>query len=454
MNETTVVDRVAFSFSGINIHWYGIVIASALLIGVVLGVIEAKRRGFRAEMVLDFMLIAIPVCVVGARLYYVAFEWENYADNLWSIFAIWNGGLAIYGAVIGGVIAAIIFYRWRRIKIGTMMDIAAPSLVIAQAIGRWGNFVNQEAYGYVISNPKAQWFPLGVYIQADSMWHYATFFYESVWNVLVFIVLMVVRKRIKIRGGVFALYLIGYGIGRFIIEPLRTDSLWLIGGQSAEQVANLKITWGLWFFNDGIRISQVLSLVMILGSILYLVIMKAKKPSLDEYKGLYDASMTSEQVKEFRANLKQQRAQGKADKAEKRAISLAAKNDTAEAKVEKAKAKAEKAKMKLAEFEGEIKLSEITAQVAETATEKEKKKAEAAKEKITKLTDKSVSAKEKIEKVSEKLQKTEEKAKRAGLKAAEAKEKALKKAAKAKQAEIEALTAAEKAAKSIIDSEK
>lgn len=453
MNETMVLNKIAFSAFGVAIHWYGIIIAFALLVGVVLGVIEAKRRGFRSEVVLDLMLIAIPISILGARLYYVAFEWQLYSGNLGSIFAIWNGGLGIYGAVIGGAIAAFVFYKWQRIRVGTMLDIAAPSLVISQAIGRWGNFVNQEAYGYAISNPNLQWFPLSVYIQADSMWHFATFFYESVWNVLVFIVLMIMRKRIKVRGGVFALYLIFYGIGRFIIEPLRTDSLWLIGGQTAEQVANLKITFGLWFFNDGIRISQVLSLVMILGAILYLVIMSAKKKDLEVYKGIYDASFTPEQVKELRANSKQLRAQDKAERAERRAQALEERSGTADEKVAKAKAKAEKAKKKLDEFETEIKLSEIKAQVEPTSSEKEKKKAEKAQEKINRLENKSDSAKEKIEKVDEKLQKAEDKAKRADFKAKEAEEKALRKQTKAKKAEVAALKAAEKAAESKEDDE-
>ncbi|MBT7123374.1 MAG: prolipoprotein diacylglyceryl transferase, partial [Clostridia bacterium] len=365
------IDKVAFSAFGVDIHWYGIIIAFALLVGVVLGVIEAKRRGFRSEVVLDLMLIAIPICVILARVFYVVFAQDASGENpYWKnpgqIIAIWNGGLAIYGAVIGGVVASFIFFKWTRVKVGTMMDIAAPSLVIAQAIGRWGNFVNQEAYGYVINNPKLQWFPMAVYIQADSMWHFATFFYESVWNVLVFIVLMIMRKRVKIRGGIFALYLLFYGIGRFIIEPLRTDSLWLIGGQSAEQVANMKITFGLWFFNDGIRISQVLSLVMILGAILYLVIMSAKKTDLETYRGIYDAKLTPEEVKELRANAKQLRAQDKAEKATKRAQALDERSDAADEKVAKAQAKAEKAQKKLEEFESEIKLSEIKAQVDET----------------------------------------------------------------------------------------
>ena len=423
------MDKIAFSAFGVDIHWYGIIIACALLVGVVLGVIEAKRRGYRAEMVLDFMLIAIPMAILGARIYYVASEWGLYSGNFWSVFAIWNGGLAIYGAVIGGVLAAFIFYKWQRVRVGTMMDIAAPSLVIAQAIGRWGNFVNQEAHGGLIANAKWHWFPMGVDIGGS--WYYATFFYESVWNVLVFIVLMLVRKRMKIRGGIFALYLIGYGFGRFWIEQLRTDSLW----------------WGPF------RASQLLSAVLVLVAIAYLVIMSKSKKEITEYKGIYDSSLSPEEIKELKANSKQLRAQDQAERAAKKAEAMGERNDAADAKVEKAQAKADKAKKKLEEFETEIKLSEIKAQVDETATEKEKKKAEKAKEKIDKLTDKTDLAKEKIEKVDEKLQKAEEKARKAEFKAKEAEEKMLKKQAKAKKAEIAADKAAEAAAESKEDDE-
>lgn len=342
--------------TGIDIHWYGVIIACGLLLGVILGVLEARRRGYRAEMVLDFMLIAIPICIICARLYYVAFQWEYYAANPISILYIWNGGLAIYGAVIGGVIAAFIFFVWTRVRVGTMMDVAAPSLIIAQAIGRWGNFVNQEAYGNLITNPKWQWFPAGVKIAAEgNQWFQATFFYESAWNVIVFIVLMLTRKKVKVRGGVFALYLIGYGIGRFFIEGLRSDSLY----------------WGPF------RVSQVLSLVLVISALLYLIIMSRRK-QVPDYRGVYDSSLTPEQVNEFKANAKQIRAQEIADRAQEKAEALAAKTDVSEEKVKKAQNKADRAKKKLEKFETEIKLSEIKAD-DDTET-KEEREAQSAKD--------------------------------------------------------------------------
>ncbi len=411
--------------TGINIHWYGVIIACALLVGVILGVMEAKRRGYRAEMVLDFMLIAIPICIISARLYYVIFAQDaSGANPYWSdpasIIAIWNGGLAIYGAVIGGVISAFIFFKWTRVRIGTMMDIAAPSLIIAQAIGRWGNFVNQEAHGEIITNPKWQWFPAAVEI--NGTFYMATFFYEFAWNVIVFIVLMAVKAKIKVRGGVFALYLIGYGIGRFFIEGLRTDSLW----------------WGSF------RVSQVLSAALVVGAVLYLIFASRNKNEVLEYKGAYDASMTADEINEFKANAKQMRAQEKAQSAQRRADNLAKKSNAAEEKVKKAQEKADKAKKKLEKFESEIKISEIMAQVGESASEEEKEKAKRAKAKAEKLTGKSEAVKEEVEKDEEKVKRAESAARRKELKAVEAEEKALKKEVKAKKAEIKATKASEK----------
>ncbi len=315
--------RVAFNLFGIPIHWYGIIIATGLIIGVILGVLEAKRRGYRSEMVLDFMLLAIPIGIICARLYYVAFAWETYADNILKAFAIWEGGLAIYGAVIGGVIAALIFYKWRRISIGEMLDIAAPSLIIAQGIGRWGNFVNQEAYGVMITDTAWQWFPAGV--QIDGNWHMATFFYEFAWNMIVFVILMLLRKKIKVRGGVFALYGVLYGFGRFWIESLRTDSLML----------------------SSLRISQIVSLVLIVGGILYLVIMSRRKKEYPAYDGYYSISWTNEQIEEYKANSKVMRAQDDAKRASNKAKELLEKYDDQMKKVKKAEAKAQKALKKL-----------------------------------------------------------------------------------------------------------
>jgi phosphatidylglycerol:prolipoprotein diacylglycerol transferase len=321
LSETNT--RVAFHIGEKPIYWYGIIIAAALIAGVALGVREAKRKGFRSEMVLDFMLLAIPLGIVCARLYYVIFEWENYSGNLLKIFAVWEGGLAIYGAVIGGAIAAFVFKAWRRVFVGDMLDVAAPSLIIAQAIGRWGNYVNQEAHGGLISNASWQWFPIGV--QVDGAWYQATFFYESFWNVLVFIALMAVRKRIKTRGGVFALYVALYGFGRFWIESLRTDSL----------------------MAGDIRVSQVLSALLFVGGIAYLIVMRVKKVTFEPYDGYYSLSWTPEQLSDYKANSAVYKARLDVETAVGRAERLKDKYGEGAQVVEKALDKAENAKTKL-----------------------------------------------------------------------------------------------------------
>lgn len=425
------MDRVAFTIFGKDIYWYGIIIATALIIGVILGIREAKRRGYRSEMILDFMLIAIPICIVSARLYYVVFEWDMYAGDFMKMIAIWEGGLAIYGAVIGGVISAIIFFRWRRVPVGEILDIAAPSIILAQAIGRWGNFVNQEAHGEIINNPSWQWFPAGV--QIDGIWYQATFFYESAWNLLVFIFLVLIRRKVKVRGGIFALYIACYGFGRFWIEGLRTDSLY----------------WGPF------RVSQVLSALLVIGGLAYVYIMSRRKKDITPYEGYYSSLWTQEQMDEFRANIKTIRAQEKAESAVKKADALLSKHDSANQKVKKAEEKARKAKKRLQKLDENIKISEIQAHRADDeslgVTESDKRKAQKAKERIEKLSQKSDAAKEQIEKADEQLRKAEERAEKVDIKAKKAEQEALEKSAQAKKAELEAQKAKNKAAKKETD---
>ncbi len=321
------VPKVAFYLfgeNGIAVHWYGIIIATGLVLGVVLGVLEAKRRGYRSEMILDFMLLAIPLAIVCARLYYVIFAPDpDMYKTFYDVIAVWNGGLAIYGGVIGGVIAAVIFKFWRRVSLGELLDISAPSLIIAQGIGRWGNFVNQEAHGGLILNKALQWFPAGVKI--EGLWYQATFFYEFIWNVIVFIILMLLRKKIKTKGGIFALYCVGYGIGRFVIESLRTDSL-MVGG---------------------LRVSQIVSLLLIAGGLLYVVLMPRFKKEWPVYDGFYSLSWTPQQIEEYRANSRTIKAESDLKKAEDKAAEIREKYEDQIEKVKKAEDKAEKAKKKL-----------------------------------------------------------------------------------------------------------
>ena len=242
-----------FGIEGFNIAWYGVIITCGMLLAGYVAVRAAKKRGYSSDLIIDFMLIAMPISVICARAYYVIFKWSDYSENPMKIFATREGGLAIYGGVIGGIICVLIFTKIKKIPLREFLDIAAPSLILGQAIGRWGNFMNQEAFGNIITDQNLQFFPYGVYIDALKEWHQATFFYESMWSLAIFIVLMIYRQKSKYKGELSAIYLIGYGIGRLFIEGLRTDSLYLIAN---------------------IRVSQVVSAIFIISGIVLLYYIK------------------------------------------------------------------------------------------------------------------------------------------------------------------------------------
>jgi phosphatidylglycerol:prolipoprotein diacylglycerol transferase len=231
-----------FGIEGWNIAWYGVIIASGMVLAVLLASYRCRQTGFDKNKLFDLIIILIPVAVICARIYYVAFEWDDYRGDILKIISIWKGGLAIYGGVIGGIVAAFIFCRIKKLSFFQLADTVMPSLVLGQAIGRWGNFVNQEAFGNLITDPKLQFFPYGVYIDALSEWHQATFFYESALNIALFILMICLYPKFKKVGYLLPVYMIGYGLIRFLVEGLRTDSLYLF---------------------PGIRVSQALSLVLI-----------------------------------------------------------------------------------------------------------------------------------------------------------------------------------------------
>ena len=235
------MDPVAFHLFGIPINWYGLLIASAVIIGTILALRETKRKGLDEEIFLDLLLYAIPFAIIGARIYYVIFSWDFYKDNPIKAFNIREGGLAIHGVIIAAVLVVIVFSKLRKQNPWVLTDIAAPSLILGQAIGRWGNFANQEAHGRPTD------LPWGILI--DGVKVHPTFLYESIWNLLVFFFLLWFRKnKAKENGEVFLLYLILYSVARFFIEGLRTDSL----------------MWG------PIRVAQLISLAtIIIGSYIF-----------------------------------------------------------------------------------------------------------------------------------------------------------------------------------------
>ncbi|MDJ0569506.1 MAG: prolipoprotein diacylglyceryl transferase [Pleurocapsa sp. MO_192.B19] len=236
---------IIFEIGPIVVRWYGLLIASAVLIGVTLSQSLAKRRGVNPDLLGDLAIWLVISAIPSARLYYVLFEWQEYVQRPGDIVAIWKGGLAIHGAIIGGTIATIIFARLNRISLWQLLDLVAPSLILGQAIGRWGNFFNSEAFG------KQTDLPWKLYIARYDDYFHPTFLYESLWNLAVFVLLLSLffwglknYTRLK-TGTLAAVYLIAYSLGRVWIEWLRTDSLMLGPLRIAQVVSIIAIALGL-----------------------------------------------------------------------------------------------------------------------------------------------------------------------------------------------------------------
>jgi len=224
-----MMNPVAFEVFGIAIRWYGILMATAILIGSIVMIKNGKKIGVKEEDLIDLILWVLPSAIIGARLYYVAFEWQHYQGDIMKIINVRNGGMAIHGGVLGGVIAGYIFCKIRKLEFWRLADIAAPALIFGQALGRWGNFANSEAHGGPTDLPWA--------IVVDGIKVHPTFLYESIWNLGVLAILLVYGKKKKSHGEIFGLYLIGYSVGRFFIEGLRTDSLMFMGMRVAQLIS-------------------------------------------------------------------------------------------------------------------------------------------------------------------------------------------------------------------------
>lgn len=237
-----------FSFFGFTVHWYGIII----VLGIILGYLFARRKGearsISSDTLLDIVLYGLPSAIICARIYYVIFSWADYKDNLLDVFKIWEGGIAIYGAVIGASISTLIYCRVKKISFLKVFDVGAFGLLIGQVIGRWGNFVNAEAYG---SETSTALFRMRLVNRGITV--HPTFLYESAWNLLLFIFLNGYEKYQKFDGELFLVYLSGYGLGRFFIEGMRQDSLWLGPVRISQLVAALCVILGLLFILLGRR---------------------------------------------------------------------------------------------------------------------------------------------------------------------------------------------------------
>ena len=232
----------------LTIHFYGIIIALGLMLAVLYGYRRSKHFGIREDDIVDGVLWIVPFAILCARLYYCVFSWKKYADNILSVLYIWEGGLAIYGGVLGAAVGIIVYCRFKKIKIPALLDLVSLGFLIGQSIGRWGNFFNREAFGA----ETATFLRMGLKNSYTGTWsyHHPTFLYESLWNAAGFVLLHFLSKRRKYDGQIALGYVAWYGLGRAVIEGLRTDSLY----------------WG------SLRVSQVLAAVSCIAAVTVLVI--------------------------------------------------------------------------------------------------------------------------------------------------------------------------------------
>ena len=212
------------SLGPLTVHLYGLAIGLGLILAVLYACRRSKEFGLKEDDILDGVLWITPFAIICARIYYVAFSWKDYADNLWSVFAIWEGGIAIYGSVIGAVIGVIILCKVKKLKVATVLDITLLGFFIGQILGRWGNFFNREAFGAATDS----FFRMGLFNTVTGSWEYyhPTFLYESVWNLVGFVLLHFLSRRRKYDGQIALGYAAWYGLGRSFIEGLRVDSLY------------------------------------------------------------------------------------------------------------------------------------------------------------------------------------------------------------------------------------
>jgi len=264
--QAETLDRVFIHLGPIPIYWYGVIIATGLFLGLLLATREADRLGLHKDIIIDLIVFAAPIAIVFARIYYVIFEWEIYQNGpWWKLFAVWEGGIAIHGALIGAVLTAIVFAKVKKVSFWQLADIVAPSLILGQAIGRWGNFMNQEAHGGPISQQTYeqfhQYLPDFIMNQMciEGVMYHPTFLYESFWNIIVLISLLIIRKYNPLRGELFLSYVMMYSVGRFFIEGMRMDSLYF-GPLRQAQLISLVLIVGaavfMWYRRKNNRIDR------------------------------------------------------------------------------------------------------------------------------------------------------------------------------------------------------
>lgn len=258
------ISPIAFNLGGLSVKLYGVIMAAAIILAVSMAMIEGKKRQIESDDFLDLLLWAVPLGYVGARLYYVIFEWGYYAKHPDQIIAIWNGGVAIYGGLLAGLLVLLVFCYKRMLPPFLMLDVITPGVMAAQILGRWGNFFNQEAHGGPTTFHFLQSLHLPSFIieqmKIGGVYYQPTFLYESFFNLIGLILILALRHRKHLfkQGEVFMLYLGWYSVVRFFVEGLRTDSLYLTAG---------------------IRVSQLLSLILLIVIVaLFIYRRKVVKP--------------------------------------------------------------------------------------------------------------------------------------------------------------------------------
>ncbi|HDA3229781.1 TPA: prolipoprotein diacylglyceryl transferase [Staphylococcus aureus] len=252
------IDPVAFNFGPLSVRWYGIIIAVGILLGYFVAQRALVKAGLHKDTLVDIIFYSALFGFIAARIYFVIFQWPYYAENPGEIIKIWHGGIAIHGGLIGGFIAGVIVCKVKNLNPFQIGDIVAPSIILAQGIGRWGNFMNHEAHGGPVSRAFLEQLHLPNFIienmYINGQYYHPTFLYESIWDVAGFIILVNIRKYLKL-GETFFLYLTWYSFGRFFIEGLRTDSLML---------------------TSNIRVAQLVSILLILISISLIIYRRIK----------------------------------------------------------------------------------------------------------------------------------------------------------------------------------
>ncbi|MBD8070766.1 prolipoprotein diacylglyceryl transferase [Bacillus sp. PS06] len=260
------LNPVFLELGPIAIHWYGLIIGVGAMLGLYIAVRESVRRGLHKDTFVDLVLFAIPIAIISARAYYVIFKWDYYSQHPGQIIQIWEGGLAIHGGLIGAILTAVVFAKKKGLSFWKLADIAAPSIILGQAIGRWGNFMNQEAHGGEVTRAflenlfLPEWIINQMYI--NGVYYHPTFLYESIWNFVGFVILMLLRKVNLRRGELFLSYVIWYSIGRYFVEGLRTDSLML---------------------TEMLRIAQVISIVLVVFAVAMIVYRRVTGQAKERY---------------------------------------------------------------------------------------------------------------------------------------------------------------------------